>query len=589
MPLNFYELYKLLSENTVSQELKNLKKNIPRLSEDIIEAKKELKAAFLYLDIADKSLEALAKWMMFLITKSNWNAAGDFYLRGKRHDLTNVVIKLKNDFNDFIAYSLTQDKNFNPQLLDKFNNPKFKYEDLRALSDQYHDDLKKGKIRTPGRDGKIVLAFPDGYKWVDIKQGSCDIEAKSMGHCGNAGASPDDTLLSLRDNKNIPHLTFILNNGVLVERKGRANTKPKEKYHPYIIELLKLPIIKSLGLGRYGPENDFQLSDLKEEELENLIRFKPQIENSLILRSMIVDGKKIPQEKLEKVIEDTSSETDKQILGLKDCSAEIINLIYDKYKDESVCYSGRFDCKERSDILMIIASNHNTISETLSELYQSFKDSKNLDILMLIASNRNTEKSILIEIFKKYYPSKLDDRGYNNIFLINSEVINSIAENPRTPVEILVQIAKDDNNKSDWSFFIGKNPSTPKEILIDLFKKGRDTVLSNANVPEEVLRMVVNSERQPLSKIPVIQTKRLVHVAMNKNCPPDLLDKLSNDPDPDVQEAVVRNKNTSMKILEKMANDQNSEKSNFGHYKISDIANYEISQRLERQHYDQNP
>jgi hypothetical protein len=69
MPLNFYELYNLLNENTISQELKNLKKNIPRLSEDIIEAKKELKAAFLHLDIADKSLEALAKWMVLIFLK----------------------------------------------------------------------------------------------------------------------------------------------------------------------------------------------------------------------------------------------------------------------------------------------------------------------------------------------------------------------------------------------------------------------------------------------------------------------------------------------------------------------------------------
>jgi len=42
MPLNFYELYHLLNENTVSQELKSLKKNFPRLSGDIIEAKKEM-------------------------------------------------------------------------------------------------------------------------------------------------------------------------------------------------------------------------------------------------------------------------------------------------------------------------------------------------------------------------------------------------------------------------------------------------------------------------------------------------------------------------------------------------------------------
>ena len=59
-----------------------------------------------------------------------------------------------------------------------------------------------------------------------------------------------DTVLSLRqkvthdgEKYHRPVLTFILDDrGFLGEMKGRNNNKPSEKYHSYIVELLKSPI-----------------------------------------------------------------------------------------------------------------------------------------------------------------------------------------------------------------------------------------------------------------------------------------------------------------------------------------------------------
>ena len=67
-----------------------------------------------------------------------------------------------------------------------------------------------------------------------------------------------------------PHLTFIFNNGFLGEMKGRANDKPADRYHDYIVALLKLPIVEGVIGGGYEPENNFELDDLSEEHLEEI-------------------------------------------------------------------------------------------------------------------------------------------------------------------------------------------------------------------------------------------------------------------------------------------------------------------------------
>ena len=129
-----------------------------------------------------------------------------------------------------------------------------------------------------------IISFKDGSAWFDLQRNACRLEGDAMGHCGNtADTLSDHTVLSYRtpvpgeDNRWIPHMTFILNksNGTLGEMKGRANEKPVEKYHPYIVELLKQPYIKGFGPGGYQPENNFNIDDLPEEQANALKEMKP--------------------------------------------------------------------------------------------------------------------------------------------------------------------------------------------------------------------------------------------------------------------------------------------------------------------------
>ncbi len=135
-------------------------------------------------------------------------------------------------------------------------------------------------------DEEVVMEFPDGMMWVNLNRASCEQEASSMGHCGNSPRSESsDKILSLRKLVTVgeqkywhPFLTFILDAyGFLTEMKGRNNDKPAARYHPYIVALLRNPIIDGIKGGGYMPENNFDLDDLDPEVAEELIDEKPML------------------------------------------------------------------------------------------------------------------------------------------------------------------------------------------------------------------------------------------------------------------------------------------------------------------------
>lgn len=160
-----------------------------------------------------------------------------------------------------------------------FKDPKFDRYKLREENQKWHRELSRSSVvGTKGAWGKPIIKFPDGWSWVDLGKSYCPIESATMGHCGNSGGKDSDRILSLRDNKNVPHLTFIdTGDGKIGEMKGRHNSKPEKKYHPYIVELLKSDYVKKLIGGGYVEENNFDLNDLGQEEKEKLLALKPSL------------------------------------------------------------------------------------------------------------------------------------------------------------------------------------------------------------------------------------------------------------------------------------------------------------------------
>jgi hypothetical protein len=148
------------------------------------------------------------------------------------------------------------------------------------------DELKNGTIIP-------IITYKDGHAWFDLSKPYCELEGDAMGHCGNSAAyNDDDTVLSYRLVKKVkgevlsrPSLTFILDgNRRLGEMKGRANEKPKEKYHDAIVDLLLHKkqdefFIQGIKGGGYAPENNFNINDLKNEQLkEKLFTNRPEFE-----------------------------------------------------------------------------------------------------------------------------------------------------------------------------------------------------------------------------------------------------------------------------------------------------------------------
>ena len=150
------------------------------------------------------------------------------------------------------------------------------------------DMFNKKRLILASSDDVIALQCPDQYAWVDLERPSCRIEADAMGHCGNGGSRGSETILSLRKRVHFrgelwwyPVCTFILHpGGILGEMKGRNNDKPQEKYHPYILALLKSNFIHEIQGGGYLPEHNFALNDLDRDEREALLAQKPELGNA---------------------------------------------------------------------------------------------------------------------------------------------------------------------------------------------------------------------------------------------------------------------------------------------------------------------
>ena len=175
--------------------------------------------------------------------------------------------------------------------------PKEVFSYFEALEEKWREEGGEREIDITGElnDGSIeqILSYDNNsYGWFNLKKAFCSREGKSMGHCGNSPRqNTNDTILSFRSLKkfkgnviSVPHLTFtVTGKGELIESKGRGNSKPNEKYHPYIVSLLsyKVPgsdeyLIRTIKGGGYMPENNFFISDLSTKSMLELIRVRPE-------------------------------------------------------------------------------------------------------------------------------------------------------------------------------------------------------------------------------------------------------------------------------------------------------------------------
>ena len=161
---------------------------------------------------------------------------------------------------------------------DQLNFKTLTLADAIKRSEEWHNNLKAiqgGKIE--GEEGDIVMTFPEGFYWISLGKAKCEKEASAMGHCGTGRGN----LYSLRKEQ-YPYVTAdVTNNGtILAQMKGRANTKPKASFHKYIIPFIlhnSSPLQIEYASSSYQPHTDFNIKDLSDADLKNVVSKKPSL------------------------------------------------------------------------------------------------------------------------------------------------------------------------------------------------------------------------------------------------------------------------------------------------------------------------
>lgn len=193
---------------------------------------------------------------------------------------SHVIHWLKHNFRNFLFREQKSETVINPEITEdwmkKVQNKKFTlvildselhgktshiidyflYEkpgqDLTRVS--YHDALSQSVSWTENQKEvlddltgiTVEIEFEDKYSWVKLNtEQAIDYEGYQMSHCVAKNYKQEIldkkyTVYSLRDERNIPHVTLMLNeqNYIIEEIKGKSNHPVKINYQYYLVELL---------------------------------------------------------------------------------------------------------------------------------------------------------------------------------------------------------------------------------------------------------------------------------------------------------------------------------------------------------------
>ena len=247
----------------------------------------------------------------------------------------------------------------------------------------------------------IVHKYKDGYYWIDLGEGACELEAERMGHCGK-----DDrgNLVSLRTrskgskaSKSHVTLTYNEDYNTLYQIKGRANNAPDSEYWPYIKDFI----------DRFG------ISDVKETGEHSNDDFSPL---------------------LEFIEENTNAQTDTRLAELEDYANNIANGLEDTdYLNFSV------DIEDYGDGEFAVLNAYVQFKVQVDELPLDAVEA-NVDAILAILEEEEFQEQIS-EI--SYMEDFLQD-GYDETPLDTDAFINIAGEYATIGVQVTFTAEDDD-------------------------------------------------------------------------------------------------------------------------------------------------
>jgi hypothetical protein len=329
---------------------------------------------------------------------------------------------------------------------DKIDFKNLSFKEAVGRSVRWHKEISKiasGTIKD--EQGEVVMTFPNGYYWINLNSKNCEDEAKAMGHCGRGSG----VLYSLRQNKR-PVVTTDVKNGVIEQMRGKANTKPKEEYHRYILDFILSDLVKYFEYNSYNPKDNFYITDLNEKDINKIIKVKPNL-----FKNQKLDLLKDYQiQELLKVKPDIfpAKEYFKNFSNIEELKQEIPNILKD------------LNINSLKDFIQKVKSSGKIFEDTLVNTIQ------NEDLLIKLterySDNFGTRVKTLIKILLDGLP-KLENYIKETV-LKNKDFLSSFmnsSENIIKLVEILILKYYFGNEGVNLAIKILKNPKIKEKII----------------------------------------------------------------------------------------------------------------------------
>lgn len=335
---------------------------------------------------------------------------------------------------------------------DKIDFKNLSFKEAVGRSVKWHKELSKiasGTIKD--EQGEIVMTFPDGYYWINLNSKNCEDEAKAMGHCGRGSG----VLFSLRQNKR-PVVTTDIENGLVKQMRGKANTKPKKEYHRYILDFILSDLVKKFEYNSYNSQDNFYITDLSEKDINKVIKIKPSLfENQKL--DLLEDYQVQELLKLEPDIFPIKKYF-KNFSNMEDFQQEIMNIFQD------------LDSYYLKDVIKKVKSSGKIFEDTFVNTIQ------NEDLLMKLTKVYPGKFGVKVKVIIKTLLDEFPNlKNYIKTKLIkNKEFLSSFmnnSENIMKLVEILVLKNHFGNEGLNLAIKVLKNPKI-KEKIINSYGEG---------------------------------------------------------------------------------------------------------------------
>ncbi|NDD54145.1 NUDIX domain-containing protein [bacterium] len=447
---------------------------------------------------------------------------------------------------------------------------------LQTLQDADSLHKLKGRLAEKPETAKKIIDLGDDFAWWDLGKSQCSSEGEAMEHCGNTyDPQEGDNVLSLRKKHVIggktyyePHVTFVENNGVFTEMRGRNDTKPSSEYHRPIAELLKRGHIP-VGLVYSG--GNFHVDDFSDELYDEVKKVNPKIslyrrgEKDFVNPALLdLYARKHPVKKINNLYED---EFFSKLTGLDSNSwhqSGAVNMFTQFLKQNP-----------DSDFAERLARLGNLPPELLKHLIDTNKAGS------LVHARAARNKNIAPELLKHL----IDRNGAGSL------VHEYAAQHKNITPELLKYLVENNKAGSDVHVAAAQNKNIHPDVLKYLVEKNEAdswvhaNAAENKNIHPEVLKYLIDKNKAD-SLVHVYAAKNqnihkagsLVHVraALNQNIHPELLKYLidTNEADSLVHEYALTNPNLTLEMARSIASKTPEES---GHYQLAQEAIQRLS------------